>query len=137
MITRRYCAARRHLDVKQALDREREPEVVEQWREIVHPVRVRDALLIRVAFEVLLETRVQITDIGPALAHDLAVEIEHKTQHTVSRRVHRPHVQLHGAVTDLDEIDGVETALDPEALAAGLVLLRQRVEVRGGRAGRR
>ena len=122
--------AQRHLDAEQPLDREREPEVVEQRRQVVHPVRVRDALLIGVALEVLLESGVQVADVGTAFAHDLAVEVEHQAEHPVRRGVHRPHVQFHGAVADLDEVDGVEAGLDAEPLATGFVLLAERIERR-------
>ena len=124
MITRRYWARRRHLDAEQPLDGQREAEVVEQRGQVVHPVRVRDALLIGVALEVLLEPGVQVSDVRTAFAHHLTVEVEHQAEHPVRRGVHRPHVQFHGAVADLDEVDGVEARLDAEPLAAGFVLLR-------------
>ncbi len=129
--------AKGHLDAEQPLDRQREAEVVEERRQVVHPVRVRDALLVGVALEVLLEPGVEVADIGTALTHHLAVEIEHQAQHPVRRGMHRPHVQFHGAVPDLDEVDGIETGFDAEQLAAGLVLLAERVERRRRRARRR
>ena len=118
MITRRYCARGGTSIPSSFSDGQREPEVVEERRQVVHPIRVRDALLIGVALEVLLESRVEVADVRTALAHHLAVEVEHQAQHPVGGGVHRSHVQFHGAVADLHEVDGVQPGLDAEQLAA-------------------
>ena len=106
--------ARRHLDAEEALGGQREPEVVEQRRQVVHPVGERDALLPGVRLERLLEAGVQEADVGAALAHHLAVELEHQAQHAVRAGVLRAHVQLHGLVVELHHVDGVVAGVDAE-----------------------
>ena len=113
----------RDVDTEQPLHSQREAEVVEQRRQVVHAVRVRDALLVVVPLEVLLEAGVQVPDVGPALAHHLAVEVEHQAQHAVRRRVLRTHVELHGLLVQLHQVHCVEPVLDAEDVAAVLVLL--------------
>jgi hypothetical protein len=129
--------AHRHLDAEQALRRQREAEVVEQWRQVVHPVGEGDALLPGVRLERLLEARVQEADVRPALAHHLAVELQHQAQHAVRAGVLRAHVQLHGVVVELDDVDGVVGDVDAEQVAAAVEGCRLRVAPQVGAAERR
>ena len=122
---------RRDLDAQQPLRRQGEAEVVAERREVVHPVRVGDALLVVVPLEVLLEAGVQEADVRPAAAHDLAVQVQHQAEHAVGGGVLGPHVQLHGLVVELDQVDGVELGSDPEQLPAVLVLLGDGVAAGG------
>ena len=47
----------------------------------------------------------------------------------------RPHVQLHGLVVELDQVDGVHLRGDPEQLPAALVLLGGGVAARRAERG--
>ena len=126
-------APRRHLDAEQPLGGEREAEVVDQRRQVIHAIAVGDALLVAVALEVLLEAGVEEADVGPAGAHHLAVEVEHQAQHPVGRGVLGTHVQLHGVLADLGELDGVEVGGDAEPAPS----LGERVLAPGEAARRR
>jgi hypothetical protein len=86
---------RRDLDREQLLDRQAERQVVAHRREVVHPVRVRDELLVPEVLADLLGAAVEVAHDGRHLAHHLAVGADHEAQHAVGGGVLRPHVEEH------------------------------------------
>jgi hypothetical protein len=96
---------RAHLDAHQLLDGEREAERVAHRRHVVHAVGVGQHPGVVDVLGVLLEAAVQVADVGPRRAHDLAVGAQLQPEHPVGRRVLRPHVE--------DHLVGVEPVLVP------------------------
>ena len=56
-------------------------------RDVVEPVEVGERLQIGLVFDQLLGAAMQETNVGIDALDDLAVELEHKTQHAVGHRV--------------------------------------------------
>ena len=79
----------RDLDPQQLLDAEREAELVEERRQVVHPGDVGAALVVHELFGRLLHAGVEVADdrLGPQ--HRLTVELDHDPQHPVGRGVRR------------------------------------------------
>jgi hypothetical protein len=96
------------LDLEQALDGEGVAQRVPHGGHVVHAVGVGDHARIVDVLRVLLEAAVQVADVGPGRAHDLAVRAQLQAQHAVGGRVLRTHVQ--------DHLVGVEI-VDPPAEA--------------------
>ena len=71
-------------------------QVVPQWIQVIHPVRQRNRLRIRLVFARFLDPGMQIPEIGNRFHHVLAVKFQQNSQHPVRRRVLRPHVEHHG-----------------------------------------
>ena len=88
----------RNFDIKQLLDREGESEFGKQRRRIIHASHVGGALEIGEFFTGALHAGVQIANDRLATKNRFALQFEHETQHTVSRRMLRAHVDDHGFV---------------------------------------
>ena len=86
---------RADLDLEQALHGQRVAEGVAHRGHVVHPVRVGDDARIVDALRVLLEAAVQVPDVGPRRAHDLAVRAQLQPQHPVRGGMLGPHVEDH------------------------------------------
>ncbi len=98
-ITRIHCACGGNLQPEQFLHRQAVAQVVGKRRQVIHAVGEGDRLLVVLDLELLLDAGVQVADIGLALDHGFAVELEHQAQHAVRGRVLRPHVEDHAART--------------------------------------
>ena len=85
----------RGVNAEQLLHRQRVGDVVGQRGEVIQPVRVRDELGVSHVLSDLFVAAMQIADFRVGLGDDLAIEFKHQPQHTVRRRVRRPHVQGH------------------------------------------
>ena len=84
-----------HLDAQQLLGRQREDELVEQRRGVVHARDVGGALHVGQLLAGLLHAGVEVADDGLGPRDRLAVELEHQAQHAVGRRVLGAHVHDH------------------------------------------
>ena len=82
-------------DPHQLLDRLDEAEVVRGRGDVVHAVRVRDALRIGHVLEELLRAAVEVADDRLRVDDALAVDLQQYPQHAVRRRVLGPEVDLH------------------------------------------
>src|SRR5436189_241525 len=88
-------AALGHRHARQLLDREREPDVVQDGRGVVQAVGVREAVVPRPLLAHLLEAAVEVADLHLHVDDGLAVEAEVELDGAVRRRVRRPHLDLH------------------------------------------
>jgi hypothetical protein len=88
-------AARRHLELREALDRDGVGHVVGERGEVVQPVRVGHELVVGHVLGDLLVAAVQVADHRVGLGHDLAVELQLEAQHAVGRRMRRAHRERH------------------------------------------
>jgi hypothetical protein len=70
-------------------------QVVSEGVDVVHPVRVRDDLLVRAVLHRLLEAGVEVADHGADAGDALAVEVDHEAQHAVGAGVLRTDVDAH------------------------------------------
>ena len=86
------CAAPRHLDAEQLLDREAEGVLLVHRRDIVEPVEIGHRLQVGLVLDQLLGAAVQQADMRIDALDDLAVELQHEPQHAVRRRVLRPEI---------------------------------------------
>ena len=86
------------VDAEQRLGREREHQLVEERRGVVHAGHVGGALEVGERLARLLHARVQVTDDRLAAQHRLAVELQHEPEHAVRGRVLRAHVEDHRLV---------------------------------------
>src|SRR5207245_6144217 len=91
----KHLTARWDLDAHQLPGREREADVVRHRRQIVGAVRERDDLVVVPVLPQLLETGVEIAEMGDHANYGLAVELDHEPQHTVGGGVLRPEVDQH------------------------------------------
>ncbi len=82
-------------DPHELLDRLDEAEVVRGRGDVVHAVRVGDALRIGHVLEELLGAAVQIADDRLRVDDALAVDLQKDAQHAVRRRMLRAEVDLH------------------------------------------
>ena len=87
--------ARRHLEPKQLLDRQRVGQAVRLRAQVVHPLDERDHLLPLLLLGGLLDAGVEIADRRHHRLDDLAIELQHQPQHAVRAGVLRPHVDGH------------------------------------------
>ena len=90
--TRMQLAAARHLEAEQLLDAQAEGVLLVHRRAIVEPVEVRDVLEVGARLHQLLGAAVQQADMRVDALDDLAVELEHETQHAMRRRMLRAEV---------------------------------------------
>ena len=76
-----------HLEAQQLLAGEAEGVLSVHRRDVVEPVEVADRLQIGLVLDQLLSATVQQADVGIDALDNLAVELQHKTKHTVRGRV--------------------------------------------------
>ncbi len=88
--------AQRHVKLRQLLNREAVHKVVAHVIEVVHAVSHDQGALILLGFHVLLDTGVQIADIGNAVHNRLTIQFKHEAQHAVRTGMLRSHVEDHG-----------------------------------------
>src|SRR5207249_6957164 len=94
-----HLTARRDLDAHQLLGREREADVVRHRRQIVGAVGERDDLVVVPVLPQLLETGVEIAEMGDHSNYGLAVELDHEPQQDrKSTRLNSSHVSISYAV---------------------------------------
>ena len=91
--------AQRRSDAEQSLDGHHIGVLVAHHRDVVEPVHVADRLVVGLGLRELLGGAVQQADMRIGFLDDLAVELEHETQHAVRRRVLR--TEVHGVGLDL------------------------------------
>src|SRR5581483_10618841 len=84
-----------NLQLQELFDGQTVAEIVGHRAEVIDPISERHYLLIELGLAGLLDTRVQIADLGIDANDDLAVDLQHQTQNPVSRGMLRPHVQDH------------------------------------------
>jgi hypothetical protein len=97
-------AARGDLEAHQLLDPHREPHVVAEGREVVHPVGDRDRLVVGAVLRDLFEAAVEVADLGLE-AHDaLAVELDDVPERPVRGRVLRPEIDDHPAGAEIAQL---------------------------------
>src|SRR2546422_9367873 len=70
-------------------------------RQIVGAVGERDDLVVVPVLPQLLETGVEIAEMGHHSNYGLAVELDHEPQHTVGRGVLRPEVDQHALARNI------------------------------------
>ena len=99
--------AGRHLDAEERLDGKREDQLVVERRQVVHAGDVGGPLDVGQLLGGLLHAGVEVADhrLGPQ--HRLAVELDHEPEHAVGRRVLGAHVDDHGLVVGLLDVDVV------------------------------
>ena len=85
-------AAARHGDAEQALDRQREGVLLVHRRDVVEPIEIGHVLQVGARLHQLLGAAMQEADMRVDALDDLAVELQHHTQHAVRRRMLRPKV---------------------------------------------
>ena len=90
-------AAARHGDAEQLLDGEREGMLLVHRRDVVEPVEIRHRLQVGLVLDQLLGAAMKQPDMRIDALDDLAVELQHQTQHAVRRRVLRPEIDVEGA----------------------------------------
>ena len=96
----RHCFLRNfHPD--QLLDGEAVPKVHVHRREVIHAVGVGNPLGRREVFADLFRTAVQVSDMRRHFVDNFAVGAQQKSQHTVSTRVLRSHVDEHFVGADV------------------------------------
>src|SRR6266404_1489954 len=83
------------LDPEQALDREREADVVYARRGVVEAVSVREALGPGTLLAHLFESAMQVADLDVAIDDALAVELQVELDGAVGRGMRRPHLKFH------------------------------------------
>ena len=115
-----HVARGRQLDPEQLLGGQREHQLVEQRREVVHAGDVGAALQVGELLAGLLHAGVQVADDRLAPQHRLALELQHEAQHAVGARVLRPHVDDHRLVVAGHDVRGLRPArpLRPRSCAA-------------------
>ena len=113
---------------EELLDGQRQHQLVVERRQVVHAGDVGRPLDVGELLGRLLHAGVQVADDRLGAQHGLAVELDHESEHAVRRRVLGPHVDDHGLVVGLLDVDvvGVEhhalgQAQDGPDLAAQLV----------------
>ena len=84
--------AARDGNAQELFGREAEGVLLVHRRDVVEPVEIRDRLQIGLVLDQLFGAPVQQPDMRIDPLHNLAVELEHQTQHAVRRRVLRPEV---------------------------------------------
>ena len=82
--------ANRNIDAQQPFDRHHVGVLVAHHRDVIEPVHVRHRLQIRTRFGELLGRTMQQPDMRVGTLDDLAVELEHQTQHAMRRRMLGP-----------------------------------------------
>jgi hypothetical protein len=80
----------RDVDAEQLLDGRGVAEVVDERRDVVQPVRVRDGVVVAADLAVLLEGAMEIADLDVGLADDLSVELGQDADDPVHRRMRGP-----------------------------------------------
>ena len=81
-----------HLDAKQLLHCQAEGMFLIHRRDVVEPVEIADRLQVGLVLDQLLGAAMQEADMRIDALDNLAVELEHKAQHAVRRRVLRPEI---------------------------------------------
>ena len=104
-----------HLDVEQLLDRQREHQLVEERRRVVHAGDVGGALDVGELLAGLLHAGVEVADDRLGAQDRLAVELEHEAQHAVGRGCCGPMLMIivsssDGLVGDVAELGGLGLA---------------------------
>ena len=79
----------------QLLDREGVGDIIRERREVIEPVGVRHELVVLHVFRDLLVATVQVANLWRRLRHQFAIELQHKTQNAMRRRVRWAHVDDH------------------------------------------
>ena len=90
--------AARDLDIEQLLEGHDRRPLVEERAHVLERVRVADGLVVVRVLAQLLDAAMEIPEDRVQVDDLLAVELEHDAEHTVGRRVLRPHVDEHLAV---------------------------------------
>ena len=88
-----------HFDTAKLFDGQTPCMFLVHRRHIVEAVEIRQVLQVGAAFHQLFGATVQQADVRVAAFNDLAVQLQHQTQHAVRRRVLRAEVDVE--VTDL------------------------------------
>ena len=88
----------RYLQPQQLLNCQGVAEIVSKRAEIIDSVSQWHNLLIKLGLAGFFYAGVQISDVRHDAHHVLAVDLENDSQHSVGRRMLRPHIQDHGAV---------------------------------------
>src|SRR5579862_2940955 len=81
-----------HLDAEELLGGKAKGVLLIDWRHIVQPVEIRNRLQVGLVLDQLLRAAMEEADMRIDALDDLAVELKHKTQHTMRRRMLRPEV---------------------------------------------
>ena len=88
----------RDFDIEQLFDSKREGKFGEQRRCVIHTRHVGGALQVSEFFTRALHACMEVADDRLTTKNGLALEFEHETQHAMSRRMLRTHVDDHGFV---------------------------------------
>ena len=84
-----------HLEVKKLFRRQREPNIINQRRDVVQPVGIRNNVVPGALLAHLLKTTMQIADFDIAVEDLLAIELEPKLNGAVRSGMGGSHLQGH------------------------------------------
>ena len=87
---------RRDLHSQQLLYRQNIAEIVHHGAEVIDAVGERNHLLVELGFAGFFDPGVEEADIGHESDNLFAIDLQHQPQHSVRRRMLRPHVENHG-----------------------------------------
>ena len=88
--------ARRHRHAEQLLDRERESVLLIHRRDVIEPVEIGHRLHIGLVLDEFFGAPMQQSDMRIDALDDLAVELQHQTQHAMGRGMLRPEIDREG-----------------------------------------
>jgi hypothetical protein len=86
---------RGNFQAEQLFDGQCIAEVVRKRVEVVDAVGEWNNLMIKLGLAGLFDAGVQVTDFGIDADNDFAVNLQHQAQHSMRRRMLRPHVDDH------------------------------------------
>ena len=92
--------ALRDLQLQELFDRQRIDQVIGHRRKVVDAVGERRHLGVKLRLAGLLDTGVEIADVGCERDNGLAIDLEHQTENAVGRGMLRAHVEDHRLVDD-------------------------------------
>ena len=95
------------LDAHQLFDGRRVGEAVVHRAHVIHAIGERDDALVVDILGVFFEVSMQVADVRSSVFDDLAVGLELDAQHTMGRRMLRPHVEDHLAFFEILGLESV------------------------------
>ena len=111
-------SAPRHLDAEKLFRRQTERVLLIDRRDVIEPVEIRDRLQIGFLFDQLLGAAMQEPDMRIDALDHFAVELEHKAQHAMRRRMLRSEIDREISGGRGFRHHATSTAFAPRAFAA-------------------
>ena len=116
--------AARHFDAEELFRREAERVLLIDRRDIIEPVEIRDRLQIGFLLDQLLGAAMQKPDMRIDALDHFAVELEHKPQHAVRRRMLR--AEIDGEISGGRTVSARSASATSSGLARALAALAAR-----------